>query len=62
MSVWPIVRRDMSSKDGLSSIFWREGDPMECSMSQGRTYRDGKERDLQHYQHWSGRQRNHGLN
>lgn len=44
MSVWPTVRMNMPSNDGLSGIIWREGDLMEYSVSQGRTYRDGRQR------------------
>lgn len=34
----------MCSKDGFIALFWREGDLMEYSMFQGRTYKDGRER------------------
>lgn len=44
MSVWATVRRNMCSKDGFIALFWREGDLMEYSMFQGRTYKDGRER------------------
>lgn len=42
--MWPTIRRNMHAKDELGAIFWREDDPMECSTSQGRTCRDGRER------------------